>query len=381
MITFIHDSFRFIPMKVYLVGGAVRDKLLKRPIKECDYVVVGSTPSELISLGYQQVGNDFPVFLHPITKDEYALARTERKSGQGYTGFICDFTPTVTLEEDLVRRDLTVNAMAEDENGNIIDPFNGKADLDNKLLRHVSDAFCEDPLRILRVARFAARYHHLGFSIAAETMLLMQEMVAQGEINTLTKERIWLEIEKSLEDGAINVFTDVLAKINALPIILPPLTNHWSPQHSQQLAMFLTNLDGENQQLIAFCLWLKEIKPTEIKALSESLRLPNNYIDALNLFTTFYPTFKRNQATVEQVLALFNQADVWRRPERLNLFIETFSILSKEHAAFAKKLKNAAKKAVMVDVQVIIKQGFKGAEIKQQLDTTRQKSIAVVFNN
>lgn len=379
MITFIHDSFRFILMKVYLVGGAVRDKLLKRPIKECDYVVVGSTPSELISLGYQQVGNDFPVFLHPITKDEYALARTERKSGQGYTGFICDFTPTVTLEEDLIRRDLTVNAMAEDENGNIIDPFNGKADLDNKLLRHVSDAFCEDPLRILRVARFAARYHYLGFSIAAETMLLMQEMVAQGEINTLTKERIWLEIEKSLEDGAINVFTDVLAEINALPIILPPLTNHWSPQHSQQLAMLLTNLDGENQQLVAFCLWLKEIKPTEIKALSESLRLPNNYIDALNLFTTFYPTFKLNQATVEQVLALFNQADVWRRPERLNLFIETFSILSKEHAAFAKKLKNAAKKATMVDVQVIIKQGFKGAEIKQQLDIARHTAIAEEF--
>ncbi|AIY64691.1 tRNA nucleotidyltransferase [Pseudoalteromonas piratica] len=366
-------------MKVYLVGGAVRDKLLKRTIKECDYVVVGSTPSELISLGYQQVGNDFPVFLHPITKDEYALARTERKSGQGYTGFICDFTPTVTLEEDLVRRDLTVNAMAEDENGNIIDPFNGKADLDNKLLRHVSDAFSEDPLRILRVARFAARYHYLGFSIAAETMLLMQEMVAQGEINTLTKERIWLEIEKSLEDGAINVFTDVLAEINALPIILPPLTNHWSAQHSQQLAMLLTNLDGENQQLIAFCLWLKEIKPTEIKALSESLRLPNNYIDALNLFTTFYPTFKRNLATEEQVLALFNQADVWRRPERLNLFIETFSVLSKEHAAFAKKLKNAAKKATMVDVQVIIKQGFKGAEIKQQLDIARHTAIAEEF--
>ncbi|MFH6955605.1 tRNA nucleotidyltransferase, partial [Pseudoalteromonas sp. XMcav1-K] len=193
-------------MKIYLVGGAVRDKLLNRPIKESDYVVVGSTPEELLALGYQQVGSDFPVFLHPETKDEYALARTERKSGQGYTGFICDFTPDVTLEEDLIRRDLTVNAMAEDESGNIIDPFNGQTDLEQKRLRHVSDAFCEDPLRILRVARFAARYHYLGFTIAPETVLLMQEMVAQGEINTLTKERIWLEIEKSLADGAINVF-------------------------------------------------------------------------------------------------------------------------------------------------------------------------------
>ncbi|MEI4548574.1 tRNA nucleotidyltransferase [Pseudoalteromonas spongiae] len=366
-------------MKIYLVGGAVRDKLLNRPIKESDYVVVGSTPDELLALGYQQVGSDFPVFLHPETKDEYALARTERKSGQGYTGFICDFTPDVTLEEDLIRRDLTVNAMAEDEGGNIIDPFNGQADLEQKCLRHVSDAFCEDPLRILRVARFAARYHYLGFTIAPETKQLMQEMVAQGEINTLTKERIWLEIEKSLADGAINVFTDVLAEINALPVILPPLANHWSPDYSQEIATLLTRVAGENQLIIAFCLWLKEIQPTEVKTLSERLRLPNAYVDALSLFTTFAPIFTHNQAPVEQVLALFNQADVWRRPERLNLFIETFALLGEEHSALARKLQSAATKTTAIDVQAIIKQGFKGAEIKQQLARAREQAIAGIF--
>ena len=366
-------------MKIYLVGGAVRDKLLNRPIKESDYVVVGSTPEELLSLGYQQVGSDFPVFLHPETKDEYALARTERKSGQGYTGFICDFTPDVTLEEDLIRRDLTVNAMAEDENGNIIDPFNGQADLEQKRLRHVSDAFCEDPLRILRVARFAARYHYLGFTIAPETVLLMQKMVAKGEINTLTKERIWLEIEKSLADGAINVFTDVLAEINALPIILPPLAKHWSLDYSQELATLLTRVAGEKQLIIAFCLWLKEIQPTEVKTLSERLRLPNAYVDALSLFTTFAPIFTHSQASVEQVLALFNQADVWRRPERLNLFIETFALLGEEHSALARKLQSAATIATAIDVQAIIKRGFKGAEIKQQLARAREQAIAGIF--
>ena len=381
MITFIHDSFRFIPMKVYLVGGAVRDKLLKRPIKECDYVVVGSTPSELISLGYQQVGNDFPVFLHPITKDEYALARTERKSGQGYTGFICDFTPTVTLEEDLVRRDLTVNAMAEDENGNIIDPFNGKADLDNKLLRHVSDAFCEDPLRILRVARFAARYHHLGFSIAAETMLLMQEMVAQGEINTLTKERIWLEIEKSLEDGAINIFTDVLAEINALPIILPALIDFWSQEYSCKLAELLSKTSCEQQKIVRFCLWIKDILPEQINSLSAHLRIPNTYSDALYLFNRFAPIFSKSTPCSLQVMNLLNKADVWRRPERLALFLATFKLLGDSQSSLATKIELAAQHASAINVQAIIQQGYKGAEIKQQLDTARQKSIAVVFNN
>ncbi|MFU2364762.1 MAG: fused tRNA nucleotidyltransferase/2',3'-cyclic phosphodiesterase/2' nucleotidase/phosphatase Cca, partial [Enterobacteriaceae bacterium] len=176
-------------MKIYLVGGAVRDALLGLPVKDRDWVVVGSTPQEMLDAGYQQVGRDFPVFLHPQTHEEYALARTERKSGSGYTGFTCYAAPDVTLEDDLKRRDLTINALAQDDNGEIIDPYNGLGDLQNRLLRHVSPAFGEDPLRVLRVARFAARYAHLGFRIADETLTLMREMTHAGELEHLTPER------------------------------------------------------------------------------------------------------------------------------------------------------------------------------------------------
>ena len=187
-------------MKVYLVGGAVRDQLLGLPVKDRDWIVVGATPATLLSLGYQQVGKDFPVFLNPKTKEEYALARTERKASAGYTGFICDFSPTITLEQDLIRRDLTINAIAQSKDGEIIDPYGGKQDLENRILRHISPAFSEDPLRVLRVARFAARYHSLGFKIASETLSLMAELAQSGELQHLTAERVWLETEKALNE-------------------------------------------------------------------------------------------------------------------------------------------------------------------------------------
>ncbi len=177
-------------MEIYLVGGAVRDELLEYSSHEKDWVVVGATADEMIAAGYQQVGKDFPVFLHPDTKEEYALARTERKTSPGYKGFEVHATPDVTLEDDLQRRDLTINAMAKDLQGNIIDPFNGKQDIHDKILRHVSPAFAEDPVRILRVARFAARYLHLGFIVADETMKLMKDMVAAGEVDALVPERV-----------------------------------------------------------------------------------------------------------------------------------------------------------------------------------------------
>ena len=362
-------------MKIYLVGGAVRDKLLNRPIKERDYVVVGSTPETLQSLGYQQVGNDFPVFLHPKTKDEYALARTERKSGQGYTGFICDFTPEVTLEEDLIRRDLTVNAIAEDENGNIIDPYHGRKDLNNKVLRHVSDAFCEDPLRILRVARFAARYHYLGFTIAPETTALMANMVHNGELATLTKERIWLEIEKSLSDGAITVFTDVLANIGALEQLLPCLQPIWQPKYAQQVALQLAKVNHEQSLVVSFCLWLQGIDEDDIDALNEQLRLPNQYSQALTLFVANHQNLHNETLTSAQVLTLFNQADVWRRPERLALFLATFSALGNTQKTRAALIERIAHSATSIDVQVIIKQGYQGPEIKAQLDSERLRVI------
>lgn len=210
-------------MKIYLVGGAVRDNLLGRGVKEHDYVVVGSTPDEMLSLGYKKVGKDFPVFLHPKTKQEYALARTERKTSQGYLGFECNFSKDITLEQDLKRRDLTINAMAMDEKGNVIDPYGGIDDLDNRVLRHVSDAFVEDPLRVLRVARFAARYHHLGFKIAPETLALMYEMVLLKELDYLTKERVWQEFQLSLAELNPEIFILTLRKCNALKVIMPEI--------------------------------------------------------------------------------------------------------------------------------------------------------------
>ena len=208
-------------MEIYLVGGAVRDALLGYPVVERDWVVVGAQPQELTAAGYRQVGKDFPVFLHPDTGEEYALARTERKSGHGYTGFAVHFDPDVTLEEDLLRRDLTVNAMAQTPEGELIDPYGGRADLEARLLRHVSPAFVEDPLRVLRVARFAARYAHLGFRVANETRELMAEIVSQGELAHLPAERIWVEMERALGERDPAVFVEVLRDCGALAALLP----------------------------------------------------------------------------------------------------------------------------------------------------------------
>ncbi|MCW8955241.1 MAG: multifunctional CCA addition/repair protein [Gammaproteobacteria bacterium] len=210
-------------MQIYLVGGAVRDSLLHYPVKERDWVVVGASVQQMLDLGYQQVGKDFPVFLHPETKEEYALARTERKTAAGYTGFAVHTTPDVSLEDDLLRRDLTINAIAQDGDGNIVDPFHGQQDLKHKLLRHVSPAFSEDPVRILRVARFAARYAHLGFSIAHDTMQLMSAMVAAGEVDALVAERIWQEMHKALDELNPEVFFTTLKQCGALHKILPEL--------------------------------------------------------------------------------------------------------------------------------------------------------------
>ncbi len=210
-------------MKTYLVGGAVRDALLGRTVKDRDWVVVGATPTMMLTQGYQAVGKDFPVFLHPKTHEEYALARTERKIGSGYHGFSCEATPAIALEQDLERRDLTINAMAQDEHGVITDPYGGQQDLAAKLLRHVSPAFGEDPLRVLRVARFAARYAEQGFKVAHDTMLLMQKMVNAGELAHLTAERVWLETQKALAENHPDVFIEVLRECGALTVLFPEL--------------------------------------------------------------------------------------------------------------------------------------------------------------
>ncbi|PJI32152.1 multifunctional CCA addition/repair protein [Acinetobacter pseudolwoffii] len=210
-------------MQVYLVGGAVRDHLLGHPYHEKDYVVVGATPAQMLDLGYQPVGKDFPVFLHPKTKEEYALARTERKSGTGYHGFDFHTDISVTLEQDLIRRDLTINAMAMDDAGQIYDPYGGQQDLNNRVLRHVSDAFVEDPLRVLRIARFAARYTSAGFVIADETLALMQRLTESGELNALTPERVWKETSRALTERHADVYFEVLRQCGALKVLFPEI--------------------------------------------------------------------------------------------------------------------------------------------------------------
>ncbi|WP_269913379.1 multifunctional CCA addition/repair protein [Acinetobacter sp. HY1485] len=210
-------------MRVYLVGGAVRDQLLGHPYHEKDYVVVGSTPQKMLDQGYQPVGRDFPVFLHPKTKEEYALARTERKQGQGYHGFEFYTDPSVTLEQDLIRRDLTINAIAQDDAGHLYDPYGGAQDIQNKILRHVSDAFVEDPLRVLRVARFAARYAQYGFVVAEETLALMRTLATSGELECLTPERVWKETSRALMEKHADVYFEVLRQCGALTVLFPEI--------------------------------------------------------------------------------------------------------------------------------------------------------------
>jgi tRNA nucleotidyltransferase (CCA-adding enzyme) len=225
-------------MQIYLVGGAVRDRLLGLPVRERDWVVVGATPAELEAQGYRRVGRSFPVYLHPHSHEEYALARTERKTGPGYHGFDVCSDPSVTLEEDLWRRDLTINAIAEDDSGALIDPAGGQTHLRERLLHHVSDAFREDPVRILRVARFAARFHHLGFRVAEATRQLMREMVAAGEVAALVPERVWQETESALGEPRPDIFFEVLQDCGALAVVFPevaalfgvPQPEKWHPE-------------------------------------------------------------------------------------------------------------------------------------------------------
>ncbi len=220
-------------MKIYAVGGAVRDEMLGLTVTDRDYVVVGTTPHEMIEAGYKPVGADFPVFLHPETHEEYALARTERKVAPGYKGFTFHASPTVTLEEDLGRRDLTINAMAKDEHGHVVDPHGGQADLNHKLLRHVGDAFREDPVRILRTARFAARFARLGFTVAAETIELMREMVDSGEVDALVPERVWQELSRGLLEATPSVMFRVLRECGALARIAPEIDKLWGVPQSR----------------------------------------------------------------------------------------------------------------------------------------------------
>lgn len=401
-------------MKIYLVGGAVRDQLLNLPVKDRDWVVVGATPKTLLQQGYQQVGKDFPVFLHPDTHEEYALARTERKSGSGYTGFTCYAAPDVTLEDDLQRRDLTINAIAYSAKGEYIDPYHGIDDIHAKLLRHVSDAFSEDPLRVLRVARFAARFAPLGFTIAPETMSLMQEMTNSGELNALTAERVWKETEKALHSQAPQVYFEILHQCGALKILFPeinalfgvPAPKKWHPEidtgiHTMMvLAMASRLTDDIAVRFSALCHDLgKGVTPVEnwphhhghgptgvplVEALCQRYRIPNQIRDLAKLAAKYHDHLHRiERMRPSKIIRLFDAIDAWRKPER----IDQLAIISEADARGRQGAENlpypqgiffrqAFKIANQVDVKSIVSRGLKGNAIREAL--TKQREVAII---
>jgi tRNA nucleotidyltransferase (CCA-adding enzyme) len=334
-------------MQVYLVGGAVRDGLLGLPVKERDWVVVGGTREELLRLRYREVGRDFPVFLHPESHEEYALARLERKTAPGYRGFEFRFGPEVTLEEDLARRDLTINAIAQAADGSLIDPYGGRRDLDARVLRHVSEAFVEDPVRVLRVARFAARFAPLGFRVAAETSALMRAIVARREIDALVPERVWQETEKALREPRAAVFFAVLRDCDALRVVFPeidalfgvPQPPQWHPEidtgvHTMMVLEQACLLSAEPQVRFAALVhdlgkattprdqWPRHTGHEErsvalIETLAERLRVPADYRELASIVARFHGSVHRaRELRPGTILELFERADAFRRPER-----------------------------------------------------------------
>jgi tRNA nucleotidyltransferase (CCA-adding enzyme) len=341
-------------MQVYLVGGAVRDALLGREVREQDYVVVGGTADELQAAGYRPVGKDFPVFLHPQTQSEYALARRERKTAPGYRGFVTEFSPDISLEEDLLRRDLTVNAIAQDDAGRLIDPFGGQADLAARVLRHVSPAFSEDPVRILRVARFAARFAALGFTVHESTRALMRQMVEAGEVAALVSERVWQETERALGEGRPEVFFEVLRDCGALAVIFPevdklfgvPQSPQWHPEIDTGVHVLLclkraAELNAPVTVRFAVLAhdlgkgatppaeWPKHIMHESrglplVDALCSRLKVPAAHKELARMSCKQHTNVHRaRELRPETVLKLLEECDSFRRPERFSEMLLT----------------------------------------------------------
>lgn len=388
-------------MKIYLVGGAVRDKLLGLPVKEKDWVVVGATPEEMLKLGYRSVGKDFPVFLHPETQEEYALARTERKVGRGYTGFEFNTSPHVTLKEDLMRRDLTINAMAEDENRGLIDFYGGQADLENKLLRHVSLAFTEDPVRILRVARFAARYPE--FSVAPETMALMKKMVESGEVNALVPERVWKELEKGLGESNPEKFFEVLRECGAMKVLFPEITDRGinavrginasklknrkiSPEERLQRPIFQGNQRENSSQEIKqvhFANLLNDLSLEEIKKICDRYRVPTSYqeLALMRIPSENVQIASEYDPLVNKILTLFLFTDAFRRNERFEMFLRTNEAKKflNENDLGRDQIMNCFEQARKIDTKELLDAGFTGKELGEQVKLRRAKKIAEVL--
>ena len=371
-------------LEVYRVGGAVRDARLGWPWHECDFVVVGATVEDMQARGFRPVGRDFPVFLHPQTQEEYALARTERKSGHGYVGFSVHASPDVTLEEDLIRRDLTINAMAEPLDstpgqGEVIDPYGGLADLEARVLRHVSSAFSEDPLRVLRVARFLARYQGLGFTVAEETRQMIVAMVESGEVSHLVAERVWKETEKALGEASPEAYFQLLDELGALTVLMPPLT-----RDAAQLTAALARLDRLPRQLVdeaEMVCWrmarlVEHLSRDEIDALAQDLRLPSAVRDAAQqarLCRELNEASRREGGvSAADLKAWLDGVDAWRRGERQSVLVALLAVEDKGLARLGNAVWQAA---TAVSPQSLVEQGLKGAEIGRALSEQRQHAI------
>ena len=400
-------------MKIYQVGGAVRDKLLNRSVSDRDWVVTGSTPEEMIAGGYKPVGKDFPVFLHPETREEYALARTERKSGKGYKGFVFHTSPEITIEEDLARRDLTINALAEDENGNLIDPFNGVKDLEDGILRHVSSAFVEDPLRVLRVARFAARF---GFRIADETMQLMKEISSSGELDSLVPERVWGEMEQALSEKYPARFILVLRACNALQVLFPeleclfgvPQPQKHHPEidtglHTIMVLNQAARLSDDPQVRFAALVhdlgkgttpekdWPKhyghEARGAKlVDSMCRKYKIPNSYRELARQVARYHLDCHRvRELKPATLLRKLENLDAFRRPERFEQFLLACEADARGRAGFEDNdypqkeyFRNALKIANTINASIFISQGLTGENIAKAI---RKERIAVLGDN
>ncbi|MBR9908610.1 MAG: hypothetical protein GYB30_11275 [Gammaproteobacteria bacterium] len=350
-------------MEIYLVGGAVRDALLNKPVHERDFVVVGSTVDDMLKRGFRQVGKDFPVFLHPQTGEEYALARTERKTAKGYTGFTVYAAPDVTLEADLQRRDLTINAIAQSDSGELIDPYNGLADIQARQLRHVSEAFVEDPLRVLRVARFAARFADDGFTIAPETLTLMRTISASGELAELPAERVWRETEKALHTNHMHVFWQAIADAQAWSPWFTPLADKLDiSKLGEQLSRLPRHFNAEQLAQMCWVLTCLALTSSEHEQLVQRLKLPNAYAKLANsAFQTAYSVTQR--LSPQWFFNTIGKADGWRRKEQFLQLVGVWQALGMT-ADTAQALLKLYEQALSVSAREVI---ASAAERQQQL--------------
>lgn len=361
--------------KVYLVGGAVRDELLGRPVKDHDWVVVGATPEEMLADGFEQVGADFPVFLHPETKEEYALARQERKTGSGYHGFETHYDPSVTLEDDLVRRDLTINAMARDqETGELIDPYNGLKDLRDGVLRHVSEAFAEDPLRVLRVARFNARY---DFSVAPETVELMKQLVQAGELDHLTPERVWTELEKSIMEDKPTLFFRTLDVCGAKEVLFPEIGRSLFYSGRALMASALRNANRLIRLMILFAF----VNPEDAERLFERLKAPLDIRDlSRKINCVIAALFER--PTAEQLLELLKQIDAFRQPNdvfRISAALDLINVIEDWKINTFLEAAREAKRVTFATLSEEQQKTLKGKEVGDAIDAVRLERITAVL--